>query len=1231
MTRPRPFPFQPHVSYGTSREREFYKYLPPSRLKTPLQHVSKGTCSTDIAARSSPDPVLTAFAQLGTLRLDAQRALISLYGRDELHILTEATQSLSLQDDTNDNPCDSLWVGSCTMAYERSFWTPVVLPSDNPGDHVWIVPDLTYDEQFESHPDVTGYPHLRFLASSPIISPKGIVIGAYTILDDKPRESLDANLMKFMSDMATTVMDYLDAARSKSQHIRSERMIVGLGSFLEGKGSLRHSWLDATEGRSPPVQDGDAEGMINQEQQDKQVSDDFARTVTGSGAVRNMTMRPDAATTRHRRDEQWQAQAPKQLRTSHTRPHSMQTVPELTVSNGHKRTGQLPEETQKQLVEKAFSRAANIIRESIEVEAAIFFDANFGSPGAFVSDDRSDYDSSGRDSYSSGDEHIPASIRRRICRTASSDDSGEKTSHPCGILGFATSKASSVNDQLKNDGKIALSESFLAGLLRRYPKGKIFNFSEDGSISSSDTSDSAFKNFLQRSGDRTSSGSDSRNRGKRYKRTQKTILRQDAETLLQLAPDSRSIIFSPMWDSHKERWYAAGIAWTKSPHRVFTSDDELAFMFAFGNSIMAEVHRLGAMFAERAKTNLLAGLSHELRSPLHGIFGMTDLLNSAAMNNLQREFVHTISSCAFTLLGSINQLLEYASIKDLKNTTASQLLLRLGYKAPLDEKPALPQIGSQTGKDDEKSYVQLDVVIEDAIETVFAGYSFFNVPQSLDAIQDSSPGGLRVITDIDSACDWKFSTRPGAWHVIITNLVGNALKYTNNGHIHVSVKASPVARGENGEPLRSKVAVTVKDTGCGIGPEFLQHNLFRAFSQENSMTIGNGLGLNITHRTVLSLGGSIQIDSLKGVGTQASVSIDLDHVSDSSHAPESWTNSPLDAAKDLVSGKPVGLLGLMSSDSDLALSSSLQQLCHEWFKMDAIPVRPSEISSAHCEIYISTLEFMRKGNLDMNPIVNTRNERQSVPLIVICPSPRIAHSMFLEAQKRESKDVVEFISQPCGPRKLARTIEICFERQRRRRMADIKGDLSVESMLHDPILKTQMEDLSSQLKDLELGHSQVTLNGRNGDSHITHPQYDSAMKILIVDDNTINVKVLVEFMKKLGCPCDTASNGLEALNYFKANASSIAMILMDISMPIMDGLESARRIREFEIKSGADNHVKIVALTGVAQTELQRDTIGSGMDMFLTKPVRMESLVPIIEESGVLTRYLTRTRERRPA
>ena len=166
-----------------------YRYLPPHHLNAQtLQHVGQDT-STEFVARSSSDPVLIAFAQLGTFRLDAQRTLISLFGRHEQHVLTEATRTLSLQGNPDNNACDALCFGSCTMSYGRSFCKSVLNAStsaQSTSDRVVIVPDLLLDDKFKEHPDVTGRPNIRFLACSPIISPKGFVIGSYTILDNKP-------------------------------------------------------------------------------------------------------------------------------------------------------------------------------------------------------------------------------------------------------------------------------------------------------------------------------------------------------------------------------------------------------------------------------------------------------------------------------------------------------------------------------------------------------------------------------------------------------------------------------------------------------------------------------------------------------------------------------------------------------------------------------------------------------------------------------------------------------------------------------------------------------------------------------------------------------------------------------------------------------------------------------------------------------------------------------------
>lgn len=222
--------------------------------------------------RSSTDSFLSAFAQLGVLRFDTQRSTISLFGRYEEYILTEATRTLSLRDDNDYGTRDKLWVGACTISYERSFGTVIAntriksLSTKNLPYQVYIVPDLIKSDVYKNHPDVISYPSLRFLASAPIVSLKGIVISAYTILDDKPRQLFSPDYQKFLIDMAATIIDYLIINRLKTQYRRSERIIVGLGSFLEGKGSLRSSWVDTEDYTRELVLGDGIEGRIDAQQ-----------------------------------------------------------------------------------------------------------------------------------------------------------------------------------------------------------------------------------------------------------------------------------------------------------------------------------------------------------------------------------------------------------------------------------------------------------------------------------------------------------------------------------------------------------------------------------------------------------------------------------------------------------------------------------------------------------------------------------------------------------------------------------------------------------------------------------------------------------------------------------------------------------------------------------------------------------------------------------------------------
>ncbi|CAG8304581.1 unnamed protein product [Penicillium olsonii] len=1205
-----------------------FKYLPPNSPKSQPEYVEV-TSPVNFAARASKEPALTAFAQLGALRLGAQRVIISLFGRHEQHVLTEATRTISLQDNIHHTPDDQPWIGCCTLSYARRFCKAAMQPqtdAQSACDQVIVQQDLLQDDALKDHPDVKSFPNIRFVASSPIISPKGIVIGAYTVLDNKPREALDITSLEFLVDMSLTVMEYLDTSHSRSQHYRSERMMVSIGSFLEGKGSLRSSWLTDTED-AQTAGDENNEGHINRKQQDKQISERVAKSMASNGPKSHLPFhsynldRPQKQSSQTY-GEQNQSSEILTASISELDAQSQASQAEPSVSDQSKQPSRKEEYALK--VKEAFARGANLIRESIQVEAVIFFDANYRSQIPLEESPNSDSESSTVEGFSSGDEEARSreAARQRELSTAEQASAGGQTAlDPCEIIAFATSSTSSINDELMNDKRIALSESFLNELLTRYPQGKIFNYGEDGALSSDDASDSVFRKYLRR------------HKGRKYKRTERGVLRQDAETLLRLAPDSRSIIFSPQWDSNKGRWYSGSLTWTRAKHRVFTSDDELAFLLTFGHSLMAEVHRLHAQFTDQAKGDLLAGLSHELRSPLHGIFGTVELLNDTSIDTLQRGSVHTIASCAFTLLGSINQLLEYASINDIPTYNS---IGPAGFGSKTD-RPGV-RSRSKPGNLELDSYVELDAAVEDAVETVVAGYAFFNITRSplrgvaglatQGAKAFDSHGGVKVILDIEPAPSWKFSTRPGAWHVILTNLLGNALKFTQQGHILVSLKSSSVRLGKDGAPKRSKIMISIKDTGCGIGPEYMKNDIFAAFEQEDSMSTGNGLGLNITRRIVSSLGGDIQLHSEPDVGTESVITVNLDHISELDTPEDVIVQSPIPATRALLSGKSIGLLGLGNSTFDMALCASLERLCQDWLGMAVRAVSPADSRFAHCDFYISTHEYLDMGNMEIKSIAPGEKQHFSSPVIIICPSPRIAHSMFVQARKRGDTEVLQFISQPCGPRKLAKALDISMKRQQQRsdlaqgksenvdrssrsRNRTDSDERNRYSLVHVPELgvggQSGAEVTNNQSSiyshgpetSFETNQSRENVNDINSSEYPSEspaeepsekqdqpqpePEVIPSMAVLLVDDNEINLRMLVAFMKKVKCDYLQAHDGKEALELFKENAYRIKVILMgksyqhrrssgyvlltsptDISMPVMDGLESTRRIRDFE-------------------------------------------------------------------
>jgi CheY-like chemotaxis protein len=158
---------------------------------------------------------------------------------------------------------------------------------------------------------------------------------------------------------------------------------------------------------------------------------------------------------------------------------------------------------------------------------------------------------------------------------------------------------------------------------------------------------------------------------------------------------------------------------------------------------------------------------------------------------------------------------------------------------------------------------------------------------------------------------------------------------------------------------------------------------------------------------------------------------------------------------------------------------------------------------------------------------------------------------------------------------------------------------------------TTDDDTTSVFSDVK---DETLVNHTTPDESPPFERPDPFAKFLLVDDNHINLKVLATYMKKLGVEYDTAMNGKEAVDLFCSPQNSYTCVLMDISMPVMDGFEATRCIRAYE----GQNHVPIIALSGLASEEAHREAIGCGMDLLLTKPVKLKALGSLLESMEIL-------------
>jgi hypothetical protein len=259
-------------------------------------------------------------------------------------------------------------------------------------------------------------------------------------------------------------------------------------------------------------------------------------------------------------------------------------------------------------------------------------------------------------------------------RSATKIHNGSSTGRPgikSQVLGLSISK-DSVDSKVEEH---SILESLLMVLLERSKHGgHLWNFDIDGSSYSRSPSEDAStepESNATRDRDSKTKPRSTTNR----KSARKLAAGIEAESIIRMFPGARCVATMPLWDSHRERWFAGAFTWTRSPNRILTTERELSYLAAFGNNIMAEIAQLDAMMSDKAKSDLLGSISHELRSPLHGIIAGIEILEDSVMTPAQDEVLHAVETCSRTLLDTVDHVSDWrGSCPDFANAqTASGL------------------------------------------------------------------------------------------------------------------------------------------------------------------------------------------------------------------------------------------------------------------------------------------------------------------------------------------------------------------------------------------------------------------------------------------------------------------------------------------------------------------------------------------------------------------------------